>query len=363
MDNNNFPIFKTKIEGVTRKFDLSDPQERREYFDAKAGDEIKEIQEYLKDNTFVAYLLGKKNSGKGTYTKLFMEAVGKDRVAHISVGDVVREVGLVLQDEKRVGEKEEIVSYLKNHYRGFQSLDSVIEALGSRSQDKLLPTELILALIKWELDKLGGRAVFIDGFPRDLDQVSYSLFFRDLIGYRYDPDLFVFINIPETVIDERMKSRVVCPKCKTPRGLKLLATKEVGYDNKESTFYLKCDSQECGGERMISKEGDEAGIESVRARLEKDDVVMEKVMGLEGIPKVFLRNSIPVDKKEEYIDDYEITPAYSYKLEKDGKTVKTLESSWIIKDDDGTPSHSLLAPPVVLSLLGQIAKILKEPIS
>lgn len=360
MDSSNFPLFKTKIEGVTKKFDLSDPQERREYFGAKAGDAIKAIQDHLKDNTFVVYLLGKKNSGKGTYTKLFMEMIGKDKVAHVSVGDIVREVSAVFQDEKRAEEKKEIKDYLENHYRGFQSLKSAIEALESRSQDKLLPTELILALIKRELNKFEGKAVFIDGFPRDLDQVSYSLFFRDLIGYRYDPDLFVFIHLPKMVIDERMKYRVVCPNCQTPRNIKLFATAQVGYDEEKKEFYLKCDNPDCEkiGEHMVKKEGDDAGIESIRERLEKDDAVMEKVMELEGVPKVFLRNSIPVDKAKEYIDDYEITPAYSYKLQKDGKSVKTVESPWIVKDDDGTPSYSLLAPPVAVSLFKQIAEIL-----
>lgn len=363
MDSSNFPLFKTRIEGVTKKFDLSDPKERREYFDAKAGDSIKTIQDHLKDNTFVVYLLGKKNSGKGTYTKLFMEAVGKDKVAHVSIGDTVREVTEIFQDESTSSNeaREEIKTYLKSHYRGFQPLDEALDALISHSQDTLITTELILALAKREIDKREGKAIFIDGFPRDLDQVSYSLFFRDLIGYRYDPDLFVFIHLPEQVIDERMKYRVVCPSCHTPRNTKLFATKDVGYDKETKEFYLKCDNPDCEkkSERMVGKKGDSAGIESVRDRLNKDDAVMEKVMELEGVPKVFLRNSIPVDKANKYVDDYEITPAYSYELQKGGKSVKTLESPWIIKDDDGTPSYSLLAPPVAVSLFKQIAEILK----
>ena len=102
MDNGNingeekkglsFPVFKTKIPGDTQKFSLEDPAERRRYFDHKAGAEIEKLREYLRTGTFVGFLLGKKNSGKGTYSKLFMEAVGKERVAHLSVGDIVRGV-------------------------------------------------------------------------------------------------------------------------------------------------------------------------------------------------------------------------------------------------------------------------------
>jgi len=40
----------------------------------------------------------------------------------------------------------------------------------------LLPTELILALVKREIAKRPRKTLFIDGFPRDMDQVSYSLF-------------------------------------------------------------------------------------------------------------------------------------------------------------------------------------------
>lgn len=362
MNSKQTPPLNTKVEGVTKRFDLSDPGERKEYFNAKAGKEIEDIKTYLEKGTFVAYLLGKKNSGKGTYTKLFMEVVGSNKATHVSVGDVVRNVEKIFQDNARVNEKEEVMRFLENHYRGFISLSEAINALESRSQDKLLPSELILALLKMELDKQAGKSVFIDGFPRDLDQVSYALFLRDLMGYRYDPDFFVFINIPEAVIDERMKYRVVCPSCQTPRNTRLFTTKEVGYDEEREEFYLKCDNPDCKekGVRMVGKEGDSAGIESIRGRLERDDAVMDKAMGLDGIPKVFLRNSISADTAKDNVDDYEITPAYSYKLGSDGKNVEIVEDSWVIKDDEGVDSYSLLAPPVAVSLFRQIAGILNK---
>ena len=55
-----FPITKTKINGLTETFDLSDPKSRQKYFEAKAGKEIKKLKEFLKNNTFIAHLLGKK---------------------------------------------------------------------------------------------------------------------------------------------------------------------------------------------------------------------------------------------------------------------------------------------------------------
>ena len=71
-----FPLFKTKIKGLKKEFDLNNPKERKKYFQAKAGPEIKKLRQYLKKgNTFIAYLLGKKSSGKGTYSKMFAEVL------------------------------------------------------------------------------------------------------------------------------------------------------------------------------------------------------------------------------------------------------------------------------------------------
>ncbi|MEK9166582.1 MAG: hypothetical protein AAB846_02510, partial [Patescibacteria group bacterium] len=235
----DFPVFKTKIERLTQTFSLEDPAERRKYFDAKAGVEIKKIREYLKENTFVGFLIGKKNSGKGTYSKLFMEAVGKDLVAHLSVGDIVRAVHRDFEDETK---KKELEAFLKKRYRGFIPIEKGIDALLGRDTKTLLPTEIILALVEREIDRVGRKAIFIDGFPRELDQVSYSLYFRSIIGYRDDPDFFVFIDLPETIVNERMETRVVCPVCQTPRSMKLLRTKEVGYDEAKKEFYLMCDN-------------------------------------------------------------------------------------------------------------------------
>jgi len=351
-----FPIFKTKVDGVDKKFNLSDPIQRKEYFEAKGGEDILKLKKFFDEGgTFIAYMLGKKNSGKGTYTKLLMELFGSDKIGHISVGDVVRSTYTDMKDESR---KAELVEYMKKNYRGYISVEDALDALLGRSQDKLLPTEFILALVKREIDKMDRKSLFIDGFPRDLDQISYSLYFRDLINYREDADIFVMIDIPEAVIDERMKYRTVCPKCHTPRNLKLFATKDVGYDEEKKEFYLKCDNPECNGERMGSKEGDNMGIETIRKRLELDDKLALKVFSLHGIPKILLRNAMPVDKVKEYVNDYEVTPEYYYERDETSGEIITRERPFVVKDDEGVEVFSLLAPPVALSLIKQLTKTL-----
>jgi len=361
-----FPIFKTKIKGLNQKpsikakpgarFNLTNPKDRKKYFELKAGPEIKKLKEYLKKNTFVAYLLGKKNSGKGTYAKMFAEAVSLKKIDHFSIGDMIRDIDEDLRDRER---KKELITFLEKNYRGFSPLKDIISALEKRSTKVLLPSELILALVKREILKRKKKTLFIDGFPRDLDQVSYSLFFRDLIGYRDDPDIFVLIDVPESVIDERIKWRRICPICKTSRNLKLLPTSKVAYDENKKEFYLICDNPNCKGAKMLPKEGDELGIKPIRERLKKDEKLIEQAFSLYGIPKILLRNSIPIKEAKKYIDDYEITPEYDFQWSEIEKRAIVKEKPWQILDNEGVPSYSLLAPPVVVVLIKQIVDVLE----
>lgn len=350
----DFPIFKTKISGVDGKFNLNDPAERKKYFEAKAGVEIEKIKKYLEKGTFLAFLLGKKNSGKGTYSKLFMEAIGADKVGHISVGDVVRDVHSVIS----TGEgKEEFTAFLKKNYRGFHSLEEIEASITGRDTKSLVSSELIVALLQYEISKRPRRAVFIDGFPRALDQIGYSLFLKQVLGYREDPDFLVFISVPESVIDARIKARVVCPICYTPRSLKLAPTAFIGQDESTGEFYLMCDDPKCNKAKMVTKEGDELGIEPIRDRLELDDKIFRQLLELRGLPQVKLRNSIPADKAWDYVEKYEVTPMYSYKKGENGK-IEVIEEPWLVKDDDGVECVSLLPASVALSFIKQTAEVL-----
>lgn len=352
-----FLISKTKINGLKKKFDLNNPKQRKEYFELKAGKEIKKLRDYFeRGNTFIAYLLGKKNSGKGTYSKMFAEVVDPESIEHFSIGDMIREVDKELKDRKK---KKELINFLERNYRGLHSIKELISILEKRSTKALLPTELILTLAKREISRRKKKTLFIDGFPRDLDQISFTLFFRDLIGYRDDLDLFILIDVPEKVIDERIKSRVVCPICQTSRNLKLLPTSKLGYDSKKKEFYLICDNPKCREIRLLPKEGDEQGIKPIKERLKKDEKLIIQASSLFGIPKVFLRNSVPKRLAEEYVDDYEVTPEYYYQWLEIEKKVAVKEKPWVVPDDGGKPSYSLLPPPVVVSLIKQITGVLR----
>ena len=353
-----FPIFKTKIKGVTRKFNLADPKEYQAYFELKAGREIKKLRNYLKENTFIAYLLGKKNSGKGTYSKIFAEIINPQRIEHFSIGDMVREVDKELKDKKG---RKELIEFLEKNYRGRFSIEKLIYLLKIRSTTTpYLPTELILSLVKREIAKRKKKALFIDGFPRGLDQLNFALFFRDLIGYRDDPDLFVLIDVPENIIDARIKHRVICPQCQSPRNLKLhlVAKEKIKYDEKKKKFYFICDNPDCQNQKMFQKEGDKLGIKPIKKRLKKAEKLIEMAFSLYGVPKILLRNSLPVKGAAKFVDKYEITPEYSYQWDKKTKKVRIIEKPWQTPDDEGIPSHSLLPPPMVISMIKQIVGVL-----
>jgi adenylate kinase family enzyme len=363
----NFPYFNTKKLGdPSVSYNLNDPIERRKYFEAKLGTKIDDMKEFLEKNTFVAFLLAKKSAGKGTYSKMFAEVVGEDRVAHLSVGDLVRDTHKYVEESD--SNKQELLDYLNKpgNYRGFMSVEDGVEALLGRSQSKLLPTEFILALVKKEIEKIEKKALFIDGLPRNLDQISYSLFFRDLINFRDDPDLFILVDVPEAVIDERMKYRVVCPVCHTSRNIKLLPTKFVKKDIQTGEYYLVCDNSACSEyakARMVRKDGDEKGIEPIRERLELDGKLMEMATSLHGVPMVFVRNSMPVEAAKENACDYELTPEFYYEDGADSadgtsEEVAVKEKPWIIKDDVGEDCHSLMAASALVSLFSQMHKIL-----
>jgi len=110
---------------------------------------------------------------------------------------------------------------------------------------------------------------------------------------------------------------------------------------------------------MVPKEGDVRGIDEIRERLETDGKLMERAFSLYGIPKVLLRNSVPIKEAEEFVDDYEITPEYSYEFDEKTKRVKIREKAWQVLNDEGIPSYSLLPPPVVVSLIKQMVDVLQ----
>lgn len=356
--NPEFPIFNTKelTKNPNFEHDLNTPSGRRLYFGEKLGDKIEHMKEYLDTNAFIGFMVSKKMAGKSTYSKMFGEIVEQDRFKHISVGDLVRDF---TQTMKHSEKRDEFEKYLEENYRGMVSLDEAIDAVVNHTQDKLIPTEIILALVKKEIEMTGRKGIFIDGLPRNMDQISYSLFYRDIINFREFPDFFVLIDTPESLIEVRIEGRVVCPVCHISRNLRTNPTGKYDCDEESSEYYLICDNPGCakyGKQRLIRKAGDEEGLDLIRGRLNSDAKLLEKADKLVGIPKVYLRNTVPVSAADENIDDYEITPAFSYRGGKG--EVKMVRGPLVVTEDSGEESYSRMPAATTVSLFSQIYDIL-----
>lgn len=338
------PFVKTQ-----KSYDLNTVKGRHEYFRAKAGKLIDKIAEFLENHTFIAYWLAPKNAGKSTYIGLLRELFGQSVFNYISVGDIVREF-----QQNYKTKKQEYDSYFSRYYRGYLKLDEAIEALLYPDISSLKPTELILTLVKKKIDGLPRKTLFIDGFPRTEDQVSYSLYFRELINYRDDPDVFVLIYLPLSVIDERIKYRRVCPKCGKSFSTVLLPSEHVEYDENTKEFIFKCDNPACNKEPLIRKQGDDKGIETILPRIKKDLYLMQLAENLYGVPKIRMYNAVEVKDAKKVVQDYEITLRYTFEY-KDGK-IKKQTKPWTV-EDNGKEYYSLLAAPVLLQFIKQLAEI------
>ena len=257
---------------------------------------------------------------------------------------------------KEKDKNAEVYIYAKKYYRGDLHLDEAFQALAGRSTKNLVPTELVMTLLRKEIDKYDKKTLFIDGFPRNLDQVSYSLYFRELVNYRTDPDIFILINAPVTVLDERMKQRRTCLTCGNSRNIALLPTKEIGYDKEKEEYYLICDLPGCKGGKMVTKEGDNLGLETIKDRIMADVEVMERARKLYGIPKIELFNSLEMDKAFDYVDEYECTSQCVYNHDDTGE-VSISKKLWEVNDGKDV-YYSLLPPAVVIQLVKQLAKVL-----
>ena len=354
-----YPLFNSKALSDGNVYDLTDSVGRLKYFHAKLGDKIPQLKEFLDKNSFVGFMLAKKLAGKGTYAKMVEDVLGSERFAHISVGDVTRNTGAVLDDSIK---SRELIAYLENNYRGTLSLSDALDAFKNRSQDKIsVPTDFILCLLKKEIASMNKKALFIDGLPRNMDQISASLYFRDLINYRDDPDFFVLIEAPLEILDTRMLYRTICPDCHTSRNILFTPTTFVKYDETTNQYYLVCDNKECSGygkSRFITKVGDDQGIKSIEARLKDDQQLMDVASQLQGIPKILLRSSYPVDVANQYLEDYEIQPKLVYSHDAHG--VHISKENWVITDDYGVKSYTIYAAVYIVNLLTQIHKIIFE---
>ncbi len=124
-------------------------------------------------------IMGVQGCGKGTQAKLLKEALD---LVHISVGDIFRW-----------------------HIQSRTKLGARIKRIMAEGQ--LVPDDVVEEVVKQRLEQHDWNYGFIlDGFPRSAPQAAFFL-------ESYDIDAVLLIEVPDSVVQERILNRRLCPKC------------------------------------------------------------------------------------------------------------------------------------------------------
>ncbi len=189
-------------------------------------------------------LLGLPGAGKGTQAK---EISTKFNIPHISTGDILRNE---LKKNTELGKKA-------NEYM---------------SQGKLVPDELMVEIIKKEIEGKKRDNFLLDGFPRTLQQAIKLDEMLSSIGQKIDKVLNIKVD-KESII-KRLSNRRICHSCANICSI----------DDKEVLKNNKCPI--CGG-KLYKRKDDEVDV--IRKRL---DVYEEQTKPLEDY---YRKNNLLID--------------------------------------------------------------------
>lgn len=168
-------------------------------------------------------LFGPPGAGKGTQSKFLQELL---QVPQISTGDMMRA-------ERKTG------SELGSRFDDFMS------------KGLLVPDSLVIELLEQRLKKpdATGGAIF-DGFPRTVPQANALDAMLSGIGRRVD--LVLSLEVPSTMIVDRISGRRVCLDCGQAYHVRYSAPPSTGL----------CGS--CGGSRLVQRSDDTEEVVQTR---------------------------------------------------------------------------------------------------
>lgn len=166
-------------------------------------------------------LLGAPGAGKGTQAELLKSRLG---FAHISTGDLIR--AEITSGSPLAGEMK------------------AIQKAGT-----LVPDRIVDTLLKNALEKLDGKPVIFDGYPRNRSQAETL---DGLLAGKPGRTLCISLKIDEALLTSRITGRVNCKNCKKTYNINSKPPKMAGF----------CD--DCGGP-LVQREDDKP--ETLQARL------------------------------------------------------------------------------------------------
>ena len=174
-------------------------------------------------------IFGPPGSGKGTYASRLMKRLG---IPHISTGDLVREE---IRDQTPLGKKIEKYS----------------------SSGTLVPDEIITEILKKRLASEVSKGFILEGYPRTVGQANELDKITKI-------DVVVNLNVPDSVIVDRLSARLQCKTCGAIYNEKTMKPKVPG----------KCDKD--GGE-LFRRVDDQPEV--IRERLKVYQEASEPVIG------------------------------------------------------------------------------------
>ena len=131
----------------------------------------------------IAVVLGAPGSGKGTQSRLLSE---KHRLSHVATGDILRsEIAM----GTALGRQAE--GYVK--------------------KGRLVPDELVTAMLAARIEQAPKDDYFLDGFPRNLRQAEELDKLLKRWGGRVDTALF--LSLPASEALKRLSARQICTAC------------------------------------------------------------------------------------------------------------------------------------------------------
>lgn len=199
-------------------------------------------------------IMGAQGCGKGTQAKLLKQNFD---IVHISVGDIFR-------------------WHIQSHTK-----------LGARTKrliadGKMIDDETVEQIIRERLNQHDWNFGFIlDGFPRTKIQAEFFL-------ESYDIDAVIHINVPDSVVFERVLARRLCSQC----GL------DYNLIHHRPAVADTCDV--CGGKLVIRSDDNEEGL---RQRLKDYRSQTEPILDLFARKELIIQvnGSLPIDKVHEDI--------------------------------------------------------------
>ena len=123
--------------------------------------------------------MGVQGCEKGTQAKMLKEALN---LVHISVGDIFR-------------------WHIQSHTKLGARIKRII------GEGQLVSDDIVEEVVKQRLDQHDWNyGIILDGFPRNSRQAEFFL-------ESYDTDAVLLIDVPDTVVQERILNRRLCSKC------------------------------------------------------------------------------------------------------------------------------------------------------